>query len=161
MDDYTIPRSPAPLYHHLLITGGLALLACLLVTFFFYRAVPVAPSGQALMVAVLWISVPLLWAAEAFFAFKYYSNTKYVLTQQALAIRKKGMFGMATEKLYRYDAILSVNSFTHANGAYGSIQLALEHEEQINLRGIARPGEHALNIKKKANDARTYKTVLQ
>lgn len=149
MADYTIPLSSAPLRRHLAVSAVLVLLACAIITFFFYYAVSAAPNLQRIFVTILWIGMVVLWGLGALLAIKNHSSTKYILTDEALVIKKKGWIGKGTKRLYRYDMIMSVHSESRAYGAYGSLELQVKHQHPaVTMHGVLLPDEHAQRIKK-------------
>lgn len=148
MPDYTIPRNSTSLRRYFAWSGALVLLVCSLVTLFFNYAVTVAPSLQELLLLMMWISMPLIWALGAFVAYKKYSSTRYVLTSEALTISKKSWLGSGNKQLYRYDMIVAVNSISRGHGSYGFLEIQIEHQPQVViLEAVSLPDEQARVIK--------------
>lgn len=144
-----------PLRWHIGLSGALVLLACGIITFFFHYAVTAAANLQGMLIAILWISMLGIWALAAFVTIKNYTSTKYILTDQTLVVRKKGWFGSGTEKLYRYDMIMSVHSTSRGHGSYGSIEMAIRYQEPaVVLHGVVNPDEQARRIKELVNAAK-------
>lgn len=141
----------------ILASGFLTLIACLIISFFFSFAVTAAPTLQWILLAVLWVGMTGLWVLGSWVALKQQDKTKYVLTDDALVIRKKGWFGRSTNTLYRYDTILSVQSIVRAHGAYGTLELVLEKQDTVELSGIVSPNEYAKRIKQRAGAARSLR----
>lgn len=148
MNDYVIPLNPIILRRQLIVSGVLALLACLITTFFFQYAVSTAPGLQRLLMMILWIGMPTVWIVGALVLKMSYHKTNYILTNEALVIRKAGLFGKGSEQLYGYDTILSVNSTSRKYGAYGTIELILDQQQPVVLSSVASPDEQARRIKK-------------
>lgn len=156
MNDYTIPSSSAPFRWFTVLSGLLVLVACGVITFFFQYAVSIAPGLQSTFLALLWVGIAILWILAVFVAYKNKSSTKYVLSEQALIIEKKGWLGRGTKRLYRYDMIMSVHSESRAHGSYGSIELQVKHQHpEVKLSGVLLPDEHAERIKKMVNASRS------
>lgn len=155
MDDHTIPLSMRTVYRRLIISGATAFLVYSITTFFFLRAVVFAPRLQGLLLIALWVGMLTLWVLDMFVTYQNRAKTKYILTSEALCIRKKGWFGRSSEDLYRYDTIVSVNSTSYAHGAYGSIKLTIHRHTPVVLSGVVTPEKYARYIKKLVNVART------
>lgn len=149
MDDYTIPLSSAPVRRFAVTSAAFVLLACAVVTFFFSYAVTIAPNAQQVILTWLWIGMALVWLVAVLVTAKSHSSKKYVLTAQALSIRKKGLFGKANEQLLRYDTIMSVTTTSRVHGAYGTIELTLDQQPAVQLSGVLLPEEHARRIKQR------------
>lgn len=155
MDKSIIPLSPAPLRHSVVVSAALVVLVCLVITFFFQYAVVVAPNAQQFLLTTLWVGMTSIWILGALLMVKSSKSTAYILRTDALVVKKKGLFGKGTERLYRYDTILSVNSTSRAHGAYGSLEIVLDQQPSVMLSGIVLPDEYARQIKKKVSEARS------
>lgn len=154
MNDYVIPLSTATLRRQLIISGVLIVLACAVVTFFFQYAVSAAPGLQRMFIILLWTVMPALWGIGAIAAWLGHRKTSYILTSEALSVRKAGLLGKGSVRLYGYDTILSVNSASRKYGAYGTLELILEQQSPILLSGVASPDEQARRIKKLVAEAK-------
>lgn len=148
MDDYVIPKSSAPVRRFAILSAVLILTACIVVTLFFSYAVSIAPNAQRVLIGWLWGGMIAVWLLSLLVTAKNHASKKYVLTSQALSIRKKGWLGQASERLLRYDTIMSVNTVSRAHGAYGTIELVLDQQPSVLLTGVLLPEEHARRIKK-------------
>ena len=147
MDDYVIPKSSAPVRRFAIASAVLIFTACVVVTFFFSYAVTIAPNAQRVLVGWLWGGMLAVWLLGLLVTAKGHSSKKYVLTSQALSVRKEGWLGKASERLFRYDTIMSVNTISRAHGAYGTIELVLDQQPSVLLTGVLLPEEHARRIK--------------
>lgn len=152
MTTIELPLSKTPVQRHVILSGITVLIACTLVTYFFHRFITIAPNLQTLLLTLLWAGLVGLWLLGSIVALKTWPKTTYTLTDDALRIRKKGLFGKNNEQLFRYDAILSVASNSRDNGAYGTLTLTLDQQNEVVMNGIKRPEEQAALIKKKATE---------
>lgn len=154
MDDYKLPKSYGPLRRQAFLTCIVVIGICVMMTLFFTFGVTFAPIWQVYIVLSMWVGMGLIWAIGVFVAYTAQSRSRYVLTSDSLSIQHQDLLGNRTERLYRYDTIVSIDSFKHASGEYGSLKITLEHQLLLILKGIAHPDEQARRIKKIVSESR-------
>ncbi len=157
MSNYTIPLSKTLHKLQIVASGVLILAACVLLTVFFRRAISSPPVLQALILILLWVGMPILWAIGSLLLIKKVDKVTYTLTNDSLRIQKKELFGTTSEKFYRYDMILAINSSTSFFGkhepTFGTLKITLDKLEPIIIHGVVAPKEQAKLIKERVSSS--------
>lgn len=149
MKDYSVPLSKMLLYFQVAISGALILLACILATIFFTQAIEGKPTIQSVILIILWTFLPILWAGGTLIALHFWPKTTYILTNDALQVRKKGWFGAYGEELYRYETILTVSSDRAILAPFGTVKISLINLHPIVIHGVQDAEVQARKIKER------------
>lgn len=147
MDDYQIPLSKARLLIQIALGGILVLTALVIVSLFFKRFVTVAPDMQAFLVMSMWIILPVFWAGGSLYLYKSWPKATYILSENALIIQKKSMFGGKSEQLYRYESITTIDCRQNFLTPDGTLTLTLSQLDPVTLYAVADPEAQARKIK--------------
>lgn len=146
----------------MIVKAGLVVLCtCILITLLFKTVLGLGLNVERYVLWSLWIILPGAWVLGSMIADDKSRKTAYVLADDALIIRSRGLFGPRSQRMYRYDVIAAVEVKQNSWGNrynYGDIYLDVPRLHcTVILRAVSHPEEQALQIK--ARTTRSLKMV--
>lgn len=151
MTKIVLHPSSRALHHFLFVSAVIAVAVCGFVTLFFLRYGHFAPRLAATFVALTWVVVGLGWVIGSALASKKWNKTSYVLGDDYLTVNKVDLFGTKEQKMYRYDAMISLRTAQSYSGRrhdFGTIYITMPRpEHELVLPYVAEPERQAVFLK--------------
>lgn len=160
MANLTLHPDPKALHQLMLTTGVMAIAICAVVTLFFSRFVSLSPRATMTVVALTWVMFPLLWAVASIAMTKKWRKTSYVFAEDYLIINKSLPFGGKKQRLYRYEAMISLRSeqsYWSKRRGYGTIHIIMPRpEHEVVLSYVSDPERQAVFLKNQITRTRPH-----
>lgn len=99
----------AEIRKQIIISAIVVLVLCIIVTILFTSLFNYSNRIETITLMVLWITMPLLWAAGSLAAWLKINKNSYILTDDSLVVKKSGLGGVS-ETYYRFDSFLAIEA---------------------------------------------------
>jgi len=135
----------------MITTAAVVIAVCGFTTLFFWRFGHFTPRLAMTLIALTWVIVPLVWLVAWTVTSKKWHKTNYVLGDEYLTINKSSTFGTSKQRMYRYEAMISLRteqSFAGRRHEYGTIRITMSKpEHDIVLPYVPDPERQAVFLK--------------
>lgn len=151
MTQIVIQPSSKALHHFMITTAAMVVAVCGFATLFFWRFGHFRPRVAVTFIALTWVIVSLIWLIASTITSKKWHKTNYVLGDEYLIINKSSNFGVSKQRMYRYEAMISLKteqSFAGRRHEYGTIRITMPRpEHDIVLSYVPDPERQAVFLK--------------
>ena len=147
-----------------MMTTALVVVAvCGFATIFFWRFGSFTPRLAMTLTALTWVVMGVAWLVGSAVTSKKWHKTKYIFSDDYLTINKTSTFGASRQKMYRYEAMLSLRteqSFAGRRHEYGTIHITMPRPEQeVVLPYVPDPERQAVFLKSQIAGRRPHPHV--
>lgn len=151
MTQIVIQPSPKALHHFVSMSAIMTVAVGGFATLFFWRFAHLRPRVAVTMIALTWVVVGVAWLVASALTTKKWHKTNYVFGDDYLTVNKGGYYGSNAQKIYRYDAMISLHvDQSHAGRRhdYGTIRITMPRPEQeVVLPFVPEPERQAVFVK--------------
>ena len=150
MTQIVIQPSLKALHHRILSSALAALVLSGIAVLFFVQRKPF-DSHVLIFAGVTCAGIVVLWLLSVGVLSRKWHKTTYVLAEEYLAVNKGAIFGVGKRRLYRYEAMASINvaqSRTGKRHDYGTIRIVMPKPvRSIRITYVPDPERQAVFVR--------------